>query len=678
MTESDSLTGQTIGRYRIRRHMARGGMADVYLADDVDLQRQVVLKIMLPHLAHDEQFVLRFQREGQATARLNHPNIVQVYSTGLTSDGRPYLAMQYVQGGALHTRLAQLAEQGEMLSTVAALTLTRQIADALRAANHAGIIHRDLKPSNILLHRDGAPVVTDLGIAAYAGATRLTQTGNVMGTPHYMSPEQAQGKPLDGRSDIYSLGVILHEFLTGSPPFQATSPLAVLHQHIYEAPPPLHALRPDLKRETLALVDRALRKDPEERFQDAGAMVLALDGALVAEGGNARFPKSSAEQQAIMQQRLGRATALESTMIDAPATPADKSNRRWLWAVPLALLLLVAVIFLLQRPLRFTSASSGSAATVTLSAIAADTATPEATIEETAVPATATLAATEAPSPTATSQPTATPSLAGAFSDHIVFQSNRDGDFDIYIMDAFGRNQRALTVNGADDNYPVVSPDGTRILYESDRDGNAEVYVMDVDGGNQQRLTNHPARDLVPTWSPDGRQIAFASDRDGALNIYVMDADGNNVRQLTFDDSITGHPTWSVNDEIAFNAGEMAGNTWEIYVVDVNGGNRRQLTDNQVSDWSPEWSPDGRSILYLSSISKADEAAIYVMNADGSNQRLLHTTPDYEWGADWSADGQCVVFTREQGGFSYVYVMNADGSDVTLVAERAGYPSWVK
>lgn len=282
----DALIGQQIDHYLIESHIARGGMADVYLAQDVRLRRQVALKVMLADLTHQPEATARFEREAEAVAQLNHPNIVQIYTAGLTPSNQPYLAMQYVKGGSLHAQLTRLAERQQRLDTKDVLNLARQIADALDTAHQAGIVHRDLKPGNILLQPDGTPILTDLGIAAMQGHdTQLTQADKVLGTPQYMSPEQALGRKVDGRSDIYSLGVILYQMLAGRVPFDGDSPLAVLHQHVYEPPEPLSVIRPDLTEATYRAVNKALQKKPADRFQTASEMVRALDQALAAESG---------------------------------------------------------------------------------------------------------------------------------------------------------------------------------------------------------------------------------------------------------------------------------------------------------------------------------------------------------------------------------------------------------
>lgn len=288
------LIGQQIGPYEIRTHIARGGMADVYQAFDVNLQRKVALKVMLAQLSADSQFVQRFRREAQTVAKLEHPNIIQVYGIGLTPNEQPYLAMPFIEGGSLRDTLELLTRRGELLPPTQALAIVRQMADALRVAHAAGIVHRDIKPSNILLRTDGTPVLVDLGIAAVQSAPKLTQTGTLIGTPNYMSPEQARGDKLDGRSDLYSLGVILYEMLAGKRPFEADDPLAVLHKHVYEEPTPLEQIRQDLTPHTRYVVQAAMQKVPMNRFQSAVDMINAIDQAIEAEGGPGRVSTSGA------------------------------------------------------------------------------------------------------------------------------------------------------------------------------------------------------------------------------------------------------------------------------------------------------------------------------------------------------------------------------------------------
>jgi eukaryotic-like serine/threonine-protein kinase len=323
MLKNNDLTGQLIDHYHIDKHLAQGGMADVYLATDTELQRRIAFKIMLNTLAQDKQFVDRFRREAQAAAQLEHPNIVQIYDTGLFNGIQPYIAMQYIDGGSLHEALDELRQQDKLFPTVQALWLVKQIADALNVAHQAGIVHRDIKPNNVLLRRDGTPVLTDLGIAAISGATRLTRTGSIMGTPHYMSPEQIRGKPVDGRCDIYSLGVVLYELLAGDVPFTGEDSMAILHKQAYDPPPPLSSLRTGLTSQTHAVVNRCLQKEPNLRFQNVPQLIDALEQAIAAEAAGSWISPTGSYKVPPMGHGL---VDRDATVLEPVATAAQLSN----------------------------------------------------------------------------------------------------------------------------------------------------------------------------------------------------------------------------------------------------------------------------------------------------------------------------------------------------------------
>src|SRR5881394_2384922 len=221
------------GRYELVRHIARGGMAEVYLAHDNLLDRPVALKVLFPELSVDRSFVERFRREAQAAANLNHPNIVAIYDWG-QEDGTYFIVMEYVEGRVLRDLIRSEAP----LDPNQAAEITAEIASALAFAHRNGVVHRDVKPGNVLLTQSGTVKVTDFGIARAGTSDGLTQTGSVMGTATYFSPEQAQGLPVDGRSDVYALGVVLYEMVTGVAPFTAESPVSVAYKHVREAPTP--------------------------------------------------------------------------------------------------------------------------------------------------------------------------------------------------------------------------------------------------------------------------------------------------------------------------------------------------------------------------------------------------------------------------------------------------------
>lgn len=274
-----NLIGKTIGNYQIIAEIGRGGMGTVYRAHQPSLNRPVAIKILSPALEQDAEFFKRFKQEALATAELEHPNIIRVYDTG-EDQGLHYIVMEYIRGGNLFTRMKT---HSAPLPAAEAVSIASQVAMALDFAHRHEIVHRDVKPSNILLDPEGRAVLTDLGIARALEKTRLTRTGITMGTPEYMSPEQAAGKPLDGRADLYALGVVLYEMLTGRIPFQADTPLALLYKHIHEAPTDPRKLNPAIPKKLSAVVQKSLAKVPEKRFatgqQMADALLSSVPGA---------------------------------------------------------------------------------------------------------------------------------------------------------------------------------------------------------------------------------------------------------------------------------------------------------------------------------------------------------------------------------------------------------------
>ena len=265
-------------RYAISGLLGGGGMGKVFLARDEVLDRDVALKVLREQYARDEQFVGRFEREAKAAASLNYPHIVQVYDRGTAADGTYYIAMEYVPGGTLKDRILK---EGSMEAAEAG-RLTCQVADALGVAHTRGIVHRDIKPQNVLLAADGDAKVADFGVARAASETSLSDSSLVLGTAKYMSPEQATGKPATPKSDLYSLGVVLYEMLTGELPYTAESSVAVSMKHVNDLLHPPKELNPGIPEDLNALVSKLLAKHPEDRYESAAE--LAEDLRRVCDG----------------------------------------------------------------------------------------------------------------------------------------------------------------------------------------------------------------------------------------------------------------------------------------------------------------------------------------------------------------------------------------------------------
>ncbi len=277
-SESDSraldLSDCTLGEFRILRRLGAGGMAQVYLAEQTSLKRNVAIKVMRSDFGSDDTHRKRFEHEARASAGLNHPNIVQVFAVG-EEENIQYIAQEYVQG----TNLREYLQKKKPPTAHVAMHLMKQVSSALHAAHQAGIVHRDIKPENIMVTRRMVAKVTDFGLAQLTlGGERvnLTQMGITMGTPLYMSPEQVNGASVDARSDLYSMGVTFYHLLSGSPPFRAATAFALAYKHLNEDATPLQNLRPDLPPSLIKVVHRLMSKDPAKRFQDARAVLSEL------------------------------------------------------------------------------------------------------------------------------------------------------------------------------------------------------------------------------------------------------------------------------------------------------------------------------------------------------------------------------------------------------------------
>ena len=361
------------GRYKLEELLGRGGMSEVYCAEDLELGRRVALKLLAP-----DADTARFEREARAVASLGHPNVMQLYDYG-EDDGRPYMVLEYVPGGTLEDRLA--SSKGKPLPDAETSAIAAGMAAGLAHAHARGVIHRDLKPANVLFDEEGRPKLADFGIARMAaGEGTLTEAGTVLGTAAYISPEQASGAPATAASDVYSFGVMLYRMLTGRLPFESNDPMELVMMNRDRLPPPLTAYRDDppglLESTTMA----ALEKDPAERPQDGGALLAALGAAgataLTMVGAVAAVGPGAT-------QVLPTAPAAETAY--APAPPPPRSRVPLLAAALLVLLLAGGA---LAYEVTKTNSSTGTETGTTLPTI--DISTKKATTERTATQATTT------------------------------------------------------------------------------------------------------------------------------------------------------------------------------------------------------------------------------------------------------------------------------------------------
>ena len=357
-------SGACLGHYRILGLLGRGGMADVYRAEDERLGREVALKLVPPEFARDPDRVERFEREVRAAAKLTHPNIVMVHEFG-REGGQPFYTMALMRGGDLKARVRS---HPEGMPPEEAREIALAVARALAYAHGRGFVHRDVKPENILFGQDGAPQLTDFGIArAMSSGTRMTATGMSIGSPHYMSPEQARGQAVDGRSDLYSLGVVLYEMLTGRAPFDAADTFAVAYAHINDPVPAL----PGHLAGWQPLLDRLLAKSPEDRYGSARELAEVLGSGALPQASETRagaVPETPlAPPGTRVMPRAGEVGRMAVAKEFVPRAAEAGPPRRGLLAVAAGAVLALAVVGLLysmsrEDPDRLSSGGSGGAA----------------------------------------------------------------------------------------------------------------------------------------------------------------------------------------------------------------------------------------------------------------------------------------------------------------------------
>jgi serine/threonine-protein kinase len=661
----EELVGSLIGGYLLEELIGMGGMGAVYRATGASAE--VALKVMLPELATSTEFRERFLREAEAP--LHHPNVVRILDAG-EDDGVLYIAMELVRGPNLKT---VIREEGRLMPAEVVAVLA-QAARGLDAAHENGIVHRDVKPQNILIGKNATSgliegvFLSDFGLVKRLEAhSQRTDTGYLLGTLQYMAPEQIEGKEIDGRADLYALGCVAFEALTGEPPFAtATTEVSLMWAHIQQPPPLASDSWPVLSDGIDSVLATAMAKSPVDRFATAGEFAGALSAAAGI-GVAAPSPWSS-RRPALQSPRLRAAAAALAS--PPPAWPGIPWGGLTAAAAVAALILLLVSGGLNRGPIRERLADAGGGSTGVAPATDDPTSTGSSGLVGGVVRGGKRSTADEKRS-TATG-----PATTAQGDEQDPTSDAREGSGGSILQDAGGQL-------GA----PVArASKPSRILFRSTRDDpHGEIYSMKLDGSDVKRLTRRPGYEGQPAGSPDGRAIAFTSTRDDdSGEIYVMDADGSDVRRLTFNRVRDGEAAWSPDgSKIAFtevapgSANEELGK--EIFLIDATGRNLTRLTSNLALDAQPAWSPDGRQILFTSE--RTGDGEIWVMGVDGSSVKQLTMSPGVaEGGAAWSPDGSQIAFTSLRDGQPDIYIMDQDGVNVRRLTSRAGSgaePKWL-
>ena len=572
------MIGSKIAHYEIGRKLGSGGMGDVFAARDTKLGREVALKVLPPDVAGDAERRQRFEREACAAAALNHPNIVTIHSVE-EEDGECFLTMELVEGTPLADRIPSQGMPVEELLRVAA-----SLTDAVATAHEAGIIHRDLKPANVMITTDGVVKVLDFGLAKLApirealaenmatvtAGAITTGEGRVLGTPAYMSPEQAEGKKLDARTDVFSLGVVFYEMAVGKRPFGGDSTMSTISSVLRDTPPPIVELRGDLPPRLSRIIGRCLVKDRKRRYQTARDLATDLE-------------------------ELHQGGALEATstagvaMADhAVVTPSRSASKALLVSMVAAALGFGVAIGFFASP-RFAQGNADDNGSSSASASA--TAGPPVKHFQRM---------------TVDYGPELDPRISPD-GQWFVYSANTDHDVtngDIYRQRVGGRNRTNLTPESKKDDWqPAISHDGERIAFRSERDGGG-IYVMGATGESARRVTDfgyHPA------WSPDGKKLVVGSQlvanpmaRGAESEAWIVDVEGGNKTRLdTGGDAVPG--SWSPDGRQLVFFCMRSGGRVGPYAIPTEGGEARTLFNGPTGrGWGPFWTADGRYVYYAS------------------------------------------------------------------------------
>ena len=698
--------GSRIGPYEVLSAIGAGGMGEVYRARDGRLGRDVALKILPDLFASDPERRARFDHEAKTVAALNHPNIVTIYSVE-EFGGTRFLTMEIVEGQTID---GLIPPQG--LPVPELLRYAVPIVDAVSAAHERHIVHRDLKPSNVMVTRDGRVKVLDFGLAKFQQATALSETaqtmsagpvtsiGKVIGTSAYMSPEQAEGRRVDHRSDVFSLGILLYEMATGVRPFTGDTALAVLLTIVKDAPKPITQVRPGTSLDLERIVGRCLEKDPERRLQSArelrdllGALATALPSSRAAAW---RLPALVAGGVVIGV--IAGALLLTRTSdrnAGAPPKPTftrltfDPRIETWPSLSPDG----TELVYVGQSAgnndiyVRPIAASSASAVNLT------------------------------ADSPASDSMPSFSPD-----GRWIAFSSLRENSAGIFIMGRRGESIRRLTNVGAD---PAWTPDGREIVYSTETGGEPEVrrvpselwavnvesgtrrriseadavqprvspdgrfvafwalpletghsqfarperdvWVLPIAGGPRVRITSGGATNWNPAWSRDGRFLYFASDRSGNMNIWRVPIDRDTGRAagepvaMMAPTLYAGVMSVAADGSVVYAAHDHSTNVRSIPFDPVKGimtGDPSDVVTGQRAWVELDVSPDGHQIVMRSIRTQED---IWVVGTDGSNLRPLTNDAARDRGPRWAPDGSLMYYSSRGGQYQF-WAVRADGS----------------
>ncbi len=700
------MTGQTISHYRILEKLGEGGMGVVYRAEDLKLHRTVALKFAAPARAGDEDVRRRFQREARSAAALDHPNNCVVHEV---DEDHGFLSMEYLEGETVAAKVRR-----GPLPAPEAIEIAIQAGEGLQAAHEKGIVHRDVKSANLMVTAHGQVKVMDFGLAAVdtigdAESTRtlLTQAGAVLGTPAYMAPEQALGKPADRRSDIWSLGVVLYQMLGGQPPFRGPTAVSVLHAILHDAPAPLTGLPAGLR----GVLAKALAKDPAQRYQQMAEMLADL-----------RAPDRVRRKPAWPKPRVRRRLMAGSAAIALAILASVWAARRWREPAAPVRASFKQLTEQAGQELYPSLSPDGNAFVYASRAAGNWDIYFQRVGGSNAINLTRDSAADD-------TQPAFSPD-----GQWIAFRSERAGG-GIFVMGATGESVRKLSDAGY---FPAWSPDGKKIAYSTGSferpEGRSmmtsQIFVMDASTGERTLLTSGMRDAIQAQWSPHGYRIAFFSiDNSAARDVWTMSPTGQDRRPVTNDAALVWYPVWSPDGRHLYFASDRGGamNLWRVRIEERTGkvldkpepistpssysaylsfsrdgrrglyahmstfsnlssvafdpvrgvavGEPSAVTRGSHVAMNPEVSPDGQWLAFHGG-ERQDK--LYIARADGREMRQLIEDGYMSRVPRWSPDGQWIAFMSNRTGAIECWAIRPDGSGLRQISndDPCRYPVW--
>lgn len=713
--------GSRFGECEVLAALGAGGMGEVYRARD-NLGREVALKVLPEQVTSDPDRLRRFEQEGRAAAALSHPNILAVYSFGTTDQRVPYLVTELLQGQTLRERL----EQG-VISVRKGIDYALQITRGLAAAHERGVVHRDLKPENLFITRDGVVKILDFGLAklsrtgvddpAATVALSVTEPGMVLGTAGYMSPEQIRGQLITPRSDLFSLGTVMYEMLSGKRAFLGATPADTMSAILKEEPPELSASVLDLPPALGRIVHRCMEKDPAERFQSARDLAFNLELLT-------RDQSSSTAKAAIAPKPFPKwiwpATALAALVV---AAAIGYFAARW--TAPktapqgfIALKRLTDFVGMEEFPslspdgksVAFTADVSGTrqvwvrllsgGAPLQVTRDDADHQSPRWSPDSASIIYFSPSEESdgqgkiwEIPALGGAARPIVTSLGAGDVSHdgkHIAYFRSNQKQVELALADRDGSNSRTIATMGMEYNYSSLrwSPDDSKLGFQRGRTFDYDIFYVSSQGGEVKILTNDGNPLAGFTWMPGGSGIVYSSSRGDTvlylrtMNLWSVGLDGKDLRQLTFGETSYGAPDVDRAGNVVATRTNIEFNLWKFPTTgdpleNVRNGSR--ITHQTGSVQTPAVGPGDREIVYLSD--SGGHGNLWIVNAQtGENRQVtFEQDPQIAVGVPvWSPDGKYIEFVKRSKARWNVdgWLMNADGSNARKVSDGGGWACW--